>query len=132
MTAVRLAALALPLLMALPAVAGESGTGFRLLMVESPSCVYCRMFDRQIAPIYAVAPEGRAVPLERMRLGRPAPEGVTLAYPPSATPTFVLVGPDGTERDRLIGYPGEDFFWGYLGRMFERAGVDLSAAAAAD
>lgn len=40
MTAVRLAALALPLLMALPAVAGESGTGFRLLMVESPSCVY--------------------------------------------------------------------------------------------
>lgn len=132
MTAIRLAALALPLMMALPVAAEEPGTGFRLLMVESPSCIYCRMFDRQIAPIYAVAPEGRAVPLERMRLGMAPPAGVTLAYPPSATPTFVLLGPDGAERDRMIGYPGEDFWWGYLGRMFERAGVELSAAAAAD
>jgi hypothetical protein len=118
----RLAAAALGLALTLaPAKAQEAG--FRLLMVESPSCVYCRIFDRDIAPIYAVAPEGRAAPLIRMRLGAAPPEGVTLAYPPSATPTFVLLGPDGAERDRLIGYPGEDFFWGYIERMFARAGV---------
>jgi hypothetical protein len=100
-------------------------TGFRLLMVEQPGCVYCRVFNRDIAPIYAVAPEGRAVPLVRVQLRDPAPEGVTLASRPFATPTFILIGPDGTEVDRIVGYLGEDFFWPYLGRMLNRAGVQL-------
>jgi hypothetical protein len=100
-------------------------TGYRLLMVEQPGCVYCRVFNRDIAPIYAVAPEGRAVPLVHVQLRDPAPEGVTLASRPFATPTFILIGPDGAELDRIVGYLGEDFFWPYLGRMLERAGVRL-------
>jgi hypothetical protein len=47
------------------------------------------------------------------------PEGVTLASRPRFTPTFIVVQ-DGAEIGRIEGYPGEDFFWGLLGRILER------------
>lgn len=127
----RMSALALTTLLSLaqPARAADEPAqrGFRLLMVEQPGCVYCRAFDREIAPAYANSAEGAAVPLERVQLRDPAPDGVTLASRPFATPTFILIGPDGAEVDRITGYVGEDFFWAYLGRMFDRAGVVLPA-----
>jgi hypothetical protein len=131
---VLLAALLVALLgAATPLRAGDAdGTGFRLLMVESPSCVYCRIFNRDIAPIYAISPEGKAAPLVHVRLRGPLPEGVSLNAPALVTPTFVLIGPDGAELDRIVGYPGEDFFWSYLERMFTRAGVTLPAAGDGD
>lgn len=114
----------------LVALAGPAGAeGFRLLMIESASCAYCRVFNRDIAPIYVVAPEGRMAPLIRADLRGPLPEGVTLANRPMVTPTFILIGPDGAEVDRMIGYPGEDFFWAHLERMFVRAGVPRAADA---
>lgn len=103
--------------------APAAAQGFRLLMIEQDSCIYCRIFNRDVAPIYAVSAEGRAAPLVHADLRGPFPQGVTLASRPAVTPTFILIGPDGVERDRLMGYPGEDFFWGYLARMFDRAGV---------
>jgi len=106
--------------------------GFQLLMIEAPHCVYCRVFNRDVAPIYAIAPEGRAAPLVHVQLRGPLPDGVTLASRPAATPTFILIGPDGVERDRLVGYPGDDFFWAYLDRMFDRAGVERPAEGGAD
>lgn len=121
----RRAGLALALALAPGAAAAQD---FRLLVVESPGCLYCAIFEREIAPAYAAAPEGRAAPLVRMRLGEPPPDGMTLAYPAGVTPTFVLIGPDGTERERLIGYPGADFFWGYLGEIFARHRVVVPAS----
>jgi hypothetical protein len=108
-------------LLAVPATA----SGFRLLMIEQPSCIYCRIFNRDVAPAYAASPEGQAVPLVHADLRGPWPEGVTLVSRPTVTPTFILIGPDGVERDRLMGYPGDDFFWGYLTRMLTRAGVQI-------
>lgn len=109
---------------------GAAAQGHRLLMVEQPGCAYCRIFNRDIAPIYAVSPEGRAAPLVHVQLRGPLPEGVTLTSRPAATPTFILIGPDGAEQGRLTGYPGEDFFWSYLGRMFAAAGFDPGSVAA--
>jgi hypothetical protein len=108
---------------ALGAASAAAAQGFRLLMIEQDGCLYCRIFNRDVAPVYAASAEGRAVPLIRADLRGPLPPGVTLASRPAVTPTFILIGPDGVERDRLMGYPGEDFFWGYLARMFDRAGV---------
>jgi len=126
-----LAVLALALI--LPAgPQGAAAQGYRLLMVEQPGCAWCRIFNRDMAPIYAVSPEGRAAPLVHVQLRGPLPDGVTLASRPVATPTFILIGPDGTELGRLAGYPGEDFFWAYLGRMFAGAGFDPAAVAAGD
>jgi hypothetical protein len=126
----RLIALApVTFLLALWVGAGQAmAQDYRLIMIEAPHCVYCRAFNRDIAPIYARAPEGRAVPLEHVQLRGPFPDGVTFASRPAMTPTFILIGPDGAEVDRLVGYPGEDFIWAYLGRMFERAGILIDGA----
>lgn len=108
-------------------LAGPAGAeGFRLLMIESEGCACCRVSDRDIAPIHAVSPEGRAAPLVHVNLRGPMPAGVTLASRPVVTPTFILIGPDGVEAGRMIGYPGEDFFWANLERMFEKAGVPVA------
>ncbi len=34
-------------------------------------------------------------------------------------PTFVLID-EGKEVGRIEGYPGEDFFWGMLGKLLEK------------
>jgi hypothetical protein len=41
----------------------------------------------------------------------------------------VLIDPEGQEAGRIEGYPGEDFFWGLLGRMLEEAGIGAAAKA---
>lgn len=118
----RIAALLLALAFALAGPA-RSGDGWRLVMIEQPGCPWCRAFDREMAPAYTASPEGRLAPLERLPLGQPAPEGMTWTTPPLVTPTFLLIDPGGAERGRMIGYPGRDFFWSYLGRMFAGAGL---------
>lgn len=107
---------------ALPAVAQD----FRLLMIEQNGCYVCAAFNRDIAPIYAVSPEATQAPLVHADLRGPLPEGVVLTSRPFVTPTFILIGPDGREVSRLIGFPGEDFFWPYLNEMLDQARADLA------
>lgn len=90
----------------------------RLLMFDSPGCPWCAAWEAEIGPAYPGSPEGRAAPLERVRLGTEV-EGVALAAPPRVTPTFVLVD-DGVEVGRIEGYPGAEFFWPMLGRLLDR------------
>lgn len=102
--------------------ASPASADLQLLMLDRPGCTYCLKWDREVGEAYPLSPEGRAAPLVRARLTAPLPEGVTLARPTAYTPTFVLLQ-DGQERGRIEGYPGEDFFWGLLGRMLEDAGA---------
>jgi hypothetical protein len=55
----------------------------------------------------------------RLQLRDPLPDNISLMSRPRYTPTFVVVQ-DGTEVGRIEGYPGEDFFWGLLGRILEQ------------
>jgi hypothetical protein len=91
-----------------------------LLMFEEPGCVWCARWTADVGQEYPITPEGIAAPLVRTDLRDPVPGGVTLVSPPRYSPTFVVVQ-DGTELGRIEGYPGEDFFWGLLGRILERA-----------
>lgn len=106
-----IAATAFALLMALPLQAAE------LIMVEQPGCAYCAAWDKAIAPIYPKSDAGRFAPLRRVQLRDGAPEGVRFARPARFTPTFIVIGDDGSEVARIEGYPGEDFFWGLLERI---------------
>lgn len=104
-------ATALAVFAALPARAVE------LVMVEQPGCAYCAAWNKAIAPIYPKTDAGAYAPLHRVELRDGAPEGITFDRPARFTPTFILIGDDGTELGRIEGYPGEDFFWGLLEKM---------------
>ncbi|MBS8227096.1 hypothetical protein DYI42_12720 [Vannielia litorea] len=96
-----------------------------LVMVEEEGCAWCARWNKEIGPIYAKTPEGRAAPLRREMIGAP-PEDIAFDRGLHFTPTFVLVR-DGAELGRIEGYPGEDFFWGLLGQLMEQSGVALPA-----
>lgn len=106
---------------ALPA----SAEGLRLLMIEQVGCSVCNQFNRDVAPAYMASAEGQIAPLIHAELRGPLPEGVTLDTQPFVTPTFILIGPDGAELERMTGFPGEDFFWPFMQEMIERASERL-------
>lgn len=100
--------LLLVLISALPAVAET-----RLMMVEEDGCSWCIRWNNEVGGEYALTQEGKTAPLWRQDISEPLPVGVTLASQPQFTPTFILLV-DGTEVNRIEGYPGEGFFWGLL------------------
>ncbi|MEQ9261328.1 MAG: hypothetical protein RIG84_19745 [Roseovarius sp.] len=91
-------------------------------MAEERGCYWCARWNEEVAEIYPKTPEGQAAPLTRFDIKGPVPDGIELASKLRFTPTFVLVQ-DGRELGRIEGYPGEDFFWGLLGQILERANV---------
>jgi hypothetical protein len=117
---ITVALFAMVLVIAGPGSAAEGG--LRLLMVEQDGCVYCARFDRDIAPIYEISAEGEIAPLLRTDLRGPLPDGVTLTRLVGVTPTFIMLDASGVEVTRMVGYPGDDFFWGFIGLMIEAAG----------
>jgi hypothetical protein len=109
------------LAIALAVVSGqatEARADMELLMFEEPGCVWCARWNEEVGGEYPLTPEGRAAPLVRVSLHEPLPERYDLASRPRYSPTFVVVE-DGVEIGRIEGYPGEDFFWGLLGRILD-------------
>jgi len=96
----------------------------RLLMAEEHGCYWCERWTEEIGDIYPKTAEGQAAPLERYDLYGDAPEDVIFAKRVLFTPTFILVD-NGQEVGRIEGYPGEDFFWGLLGMLFQQADIPL-------
>ena len=90
-----------------PALAAE------LVMFDSPACEYCEQWDREIAEIYPKTDEGQRAPLRRHSIFDPLPDDLKNIKAVIYTPTFVLMD-KGQEVGRISGYPGEDFFWGFL------------------
>jgi len=105
-------------ILALPAHRAAAET--ELLMFESAGCSYCAQWHAEVGPEYPITPEGLAAPLRSMALSDARDGAYDLVSRPRFTPTFVLVQ-DGVEVGRIEGYPGEDFFWGLLGRLLEQA-----------
>jgi thioredoxin-related protein len=97
-----------------------------LLMAEEDGCYWCAKWDEEIAHIYPKTAEGRTAPLQRFDVHHDDPD-VVFAKRVHYTPTFILVS-DGKEVGRIEGYPGEDFFWGMLSEMFQRAQIPLDQA----
>ena len=96
-----------------------------LVMVEEHGCVWCARWNDEISDIYPKTAEGKAAPLQRIDIHAARPGYITFARSLHFTPTFVLVV-NGKEVSRIEGYPGEDFFWGLLGRMLVQADIDVS------
>lgn len=88
-------------------------------MVESDDCPYCDQFHKEIGPAYPNTEEGKLAPLKIVKLGEPMPAPYSDIEPARFTPTFILVQ-DNKEIDRLIGYPGDNYFWFLLGEMLDK------------
>lgn len=108
--------------------AGPLAAEATLLMVEEPGCMWCARWNSDIAPIYPKTAEGAAAPLRRINLNDPLPADITLDRKVNFTPTFVLLV-DGTEQNRIEGYPGDEFFWFLLARMLTDEGIEIASKA---
>tara|TARA_R110000787_G_scaffold63679_8_gene143743 strand:- start:71009 stop:71392 length:384 start_codon:yes stop_codon:yes gene_type:complete len=95
--------------MALPRVVVAA----ELVMFESESCTWCQRWHDEIGTIYPKTSDARCAPLRRVDIGEARPDDLSDIKGIVYTPTFVLVDA-GREVARLVGYPGEDFFWPIL------------------
>jgi hypothetical protein len=98
---------------------GASARGSELLMFERPGCVWCQRWDAEIAPAYPRTTEGSLAPMRRIHIRDQAIAGVLLERPITVTPTFVLAY-NGREIGRILGYPGNEVFYGLLGELLKR------------
>jgi hypothetical protein len=102
-----------------------------LLVFERPGCPYCAAFDREVAPIYPLTTEGKAIPARRVDITRPIPADFHYVKVERLTPVFVLVD-NGREIGRFRGYGGDDHFWGLLGVLVARLDDKATPAAGKD
>lgn len=117
--AVASGALALAVLLAGPWGGPGPARAAELVLFETPGCPWCQAWDAEIGEIYPKTAEGRAAPLRRLDLGAPRPPELAALSEIVYTPTFVLMS-EGREVGRILGYLGEDQFWGLLGALMGR------------
>ncbi len=99
--------------------AGTPARAAELLMFESAACEWCERWHEEIGPAYGKTRFGRIAPLRRIDIDRATPEAYRSVRGIVYTPTFVLWR-RGREVGRLVGYPGEDFFWPLLERLLKK------------
>ena len=90
-----------------------------LVMVEQQACEWCEVWDAEVGIVYNKTAEGRIAPLRRIDIHDPMPRDLEFIRGLVFTPTFVLID-KGEEIGRILGYPGEDFFWGLLQKLMEK------------
>ena len=99
--------------------AGAQARGAEMIMFEQRGCEWCEVWMEEIAPVLPKTPEGKRAPLRRLDIHKALPAELKFLVKGRYTPTFVLVE-NGRDMGRIRGYPGEDFFWGLLGKLLER------------
>ena len=90
-----------------------------LIMLEEHGCPWCDRWDEEVGPTYSKTTEGKRAPLRRINIHKRLPKDLRFLNKGRYTPTFILVS-GGREVGRIRGYPGEDFFWGYLGELMRK------------
>jgi hypothetical protein len=90
-----------------------------LIMFETTGCVWCAKWREEVGPGYAKSLEGQRAPLRTHRVEAANTAGIMLAAPVVISPTFVLTD-NGREVGRITGYPGQDFFWGFLQNLLTK------------
>ena len=87
--------------------------GAELVMFEALACEWCEVWDEEVGVVYHKTVEGRLAPLRRISIHETRPADLRPIAGVRYSPTFVLID-GGYEVGRIVGYPGEDHFWGLL------------------
>lgn len=96
---------------------GSSGVcAAELILFQSKGCAFCAAWDRDVGKIYDLTDEARTLRLRRVDLDAPRPTDLAQVRNIRYTPTFVVMD-KGREAGRILGYTGEDNFWGLLGEI---------------
>lgn len=90
-----------------------------LIMFDSPYCTWCSKWEDEIGVIYDLTPESCQAPLRRIDISDDLPDSLIINEEVLYTPTFVLIN-DNREVARIIGYPGEEFFWAMLHEAIDK------------
>ena len=98
-----------------------------LIMFEQAGCVWCARWRAEIGPAYPRTPEGQKAPLRAIDMHGEAARSIAIASPIPGSPTFVLMH-DGREIGRIVGYPGNEFFWGLFSALVQRLPADAYPA----
>lgn len=93
-----------------------------LVMYESEGCAWCKRWHEEIGVVYGKTREGRTLPLRRVDGDFDLPNDLKHVRGLVFTPTFVVMD-KGREIGRIVGYPGEDFFWPMLGDLIAKNGL---------
>lgn len=101
------------------AVTLTASNAAELVMFEQDGCEWCDVWDEEVGVVYGKTTEAKAAPLRRVDIHDDQPADLSGIKPVVYTPTFVLTE-NGREIGRIVGYPGEDFFWGLLGQLLAR------------
>lgn len=116
-----------PALLVLLVLHGRGADAAELVMFESENCEWCEKWHREIGAIYSNTQEARSAPLRRVDIHDPVPDDLKHLKAVHYTPTFVLMQ-DGKEVGRILGYPGEDFFWGLLDEEIDKLKPESAGA----
>ena len=88
-------------------------------MFEEPGCTWCATWQHEIGGVYDKTEEGRRAPLRLVDKTAERPADLAAIDEVLFSPTFVLVE-NGVEIGRIVGYPGEHFFWPMLQELLAR------------
>ena len=94
--------LTLAMMLALTVAATHRAQAAELVMFEKKGCVWCAVWNRDVALGYGRSTEGRRAPLRRVELANQANSHVALQSRIDVTPTFLLVN-KGREVGRITG-----------------------------
>jgi len=93
-----------------------------LVMFESEGCEWCEIWNEEVGVAYTKTTEAEIVPLRRVDIDDDLPVDLKHLNGLVYTPTFVVMR-GGQEVGRIIGYPGEDFFWQLLNEIMVNKGL---------
>ena len=99
-----------------------AASGFELIMFDRVGCPWCAKWDAEVGPAYSKTWEGQRAPLRRLSMHPPYPSDLSFIKGIIYSPTFVLIK-GRTEIGRIVGYPGEAFFYVKLSQLLVKAGA---------
>ena len=83
----------------------------KMIMFNSPFCEWCEIWEEEVGIVYGKTDIGQKLPVRRVDISDNRPSDLQHLKGIRFTPTFVILE-NGGEIGRILGYPGESFFWG--------------------
>ncbi len=95
----------------------------QLIMISGNRCHYCETWKREVGDAYPLTEEGRKAPLRSVDANKKMPADIAHLSSRGFTPTFIVTHCN-QEVGRIVGYPGESFFWQILKNILEKVPED--------